>query len=193
MTGASRSLIRGTFGKRGRVIRVRARAPPFLRFVEPSICVRGGNAEGGIASTTQCRGRISRGYTSSPRPRPRAVPPTRKNGTSEPSRGRQHVDLLVGHTQLPESSQPQQRRGGIAAAATQARLHRNLLLERHHRVARFAAAAGCFPQQLRGLPHEIRAVGRHAGHVAANLERSTPRANVTRSNRLMACRTVLTS
>ena len=49
------------------------------------------------------------------------------------------------------------------------------------------------PQQLRGLPHEIRAVGRHARHVAANLERAAPRAHVTRSNRLMACRIVWTS
>src|SRR5512138_3981398 len=38
----------------------------------------------GISNTIQCGGKSARGYISSPRPRPSAVPPDRKNGTSEP-------------------------------------------------------------------------------------------------------------
>ena len=94
----------------------------------------------------------------------------RRSRASLPARGSARR-----HAQLPQSAQTQQRRSRIAAAAAQARLHRNLLLQRHHRIARLAAAARRFPQQLRGFPHEIRAVGRHAWHIAANFERAAPR------------------
>ena len=75
---------------------------------------------------TQYRGRFASGYNSSPRPSPSAVPPRRKNGTSEPSLDASAWTCSSLHAQLPQPAQSDERCRGIAAAAAEARHHRNL-------------------------------------------------------------------
>ena len=122
---------------------------------------------------------------------PSAVPPTRKNGTSEPSSRGHRVQLLVGHAQLPHPPQARQRGGGVAAATAQARLHRDVLFERDdaRRAARPLAprpATAAAPLSRRGSCDRS---ARPACRSGSRTARAAPRTS-TRSKRSIACRIV---
>ena len=75
--------------------------------------------------------RSASGKRRSPRPRPSAVPPLRKNGTSAPSAAAIAPSARLGpHT--PQHGERAKRRGRIAAAAAEARLHGNPLPDARH-------------------------------------------------------------
>ncbi len=128
-----------------------------------------------MSSTTQWRGRSASGYTSSPRPRPSAVPPERKNGTSAPSGAATSVswDARTGTCQRCASAT--QGGGGVGAAATEPRLERDPLFQMHADVGDGPRAPQRAPQRLGRLPHQVRAVERHAGRVAREGERPAGR------------------
>jgi hypothetical protein len=106
----------------------------------------------GMTRTTHARGASMSGNSTSPRPKPSTVPPSKKYGTSAPSDG------AIARTRATSTrhSRPSARR---AAAAS-------LLGQTNRQIARSAAAAGGLPQVRGGAPDQVGVVGRAARIVA---------------------------
>ena len=123
-----------------RLARLR-RAGVRRRCVEPPKSVSRPDAE---RRQTQRRptigGRSGSGNSRSPRSTPRAVPPSRKNGTSAPSATA--IEPLTGVGDAPEPAQRAHGRRRVAAATAEAGLHRNPFDQVERDTARRARSSG---------------------------------------------------
>ena len=123
-------------------------------------------------ATTQCQAwpRASTGLTASPRPVPSAVPPSTRNGTSEPRSAAIAGQLVAGQPGAPERVAGDQRGGRVGAAAGQPAGERDLLAQVQPGVRRHARS---YPASaLRGPDDQVGVVeGQLAGALALHGQR----------------------
>ena len=103
------------------------------------------------------RGRREEASRISPRPVPRARPPSRKNGTSEPSWAARAMQIGVGRGQIPERGEAPQRRSRIRTASAKPTADGDFL-------GKVNAGAGAhrepLAERVRGAEDQIAFVGR---------------------------------
>ena len=104
------------------------------------------------------------------------MPPTRKYGTSAPSRAPMRVSVARSRSSFHSLFSASSVIAAFGAAAAETGFRRHALAQIDRDVARRRALAGAHAmQQRRRLPHEVAPIGRDVGLVAGDGERPAPR------------------